>query len=80
MNLHEPAIKLRQIASDILTVAESLSPIRDGCLSHDDAISVAAVVAKCVLTALVENNPNGDMMQYRNAFVAKLDAICGVGG
>lgn len=74
-DLTQPAIKLRQIASDILDVAEMISPIRDGSLSHGDALSATAVVVKGVLTALVGNNPNGDMTQYRNAFIAKLDAI-----
>lgn len=79
MNLYEPAIKLRQIANDIFNVAESLSPIQDGTLLHTDAVDVTAVIVKSVLIALVQDNPSANLLDYRNAFVEKLDHLCCVG-
>lgn len=76
-HFHDAAMKIRQIASDILTVAESMSPERDGSLHHEDAIRVAAVTVKGVLAALAANNkdPEIGIENYRHAFVDMLDVI-----
>ena len=74
MNLHESAIKMRQIASDIFDVSESISGGK-GEIVHGDALDTTAIIVRAVLTALAADNPAMGMIDYRNAFVEILDRV-----
>jgi len=68
--------KIGQIASDIMKIAEWMTPDDAGYVSHRDAVDVTAVVVKSILNALVADNKAGIQVQYyRDAFVESLDHI-----
>ena len=73
MNEHETAIKLRQIANDILTASAS----EDNYINHIDVLRMTAVVVEAIMRALNVNDGRADirMQEYRNAFVALLDGM-----
>lgn len=75
MNLHDSAVRLRQIASDILDVSEAMSE-DDGYVNHIEALRVTAVVVESILNALRANHPQFvSVLDYRNAFVEILDLV-----
>jgi len=72
MNEHETAIKLRQIANDILTVSSI-----NGYIDHVETLRITTVVVESIMRALHLNDGREyiGMQEYRNAFVALLDGM-----